>query len=384
MIPTPTGRCAQLQRVQCPHTRVFRPFQVKPIIPSLLWADAKDIEGRDIVSHRQYGPRISRAFRQRRIKEKSLPKLRRVNHPIMLGIVGDSASGKTTLARGITQILGPDRVVHLGTDNYHRFSREERRASGVSALQPDANYVDIIEQHMRLLRRGEPVLMPVYDHRYGTLERPNYVQPKDYIIVEGLLAHATRGLRDCFDVKLYLDPQEDLRTRWKIQRDCFSRNYTEEEVRHSLDKRQPHAEQYIQPQRSFADMVVQFYPPEDHESEQGAKLNVRHILRPTLPHPDLRPLLDIGTRSGIRLELQRDMDQKPVDILEIPGILDDRQALEMEELLWSLIPEAQHLRANLGSFDDETNHRSTSHPLALSQLLVAYHMVKAALGHHNV
>lgn len=313
-----------------------------------------------------------------------MPRIRRVSHPIILGIVGDSASGKTTLAQGIIEILGADRVLHICTDDYHRFGRDERASRGMTALQPEANYLDIVEQHLRHLRAGEPTLIPVYDHSQGTLKPPIYVTPKDYIIVEGLLAHYNRGLRDCFDVKVFLDPEEDLRVRWKIQRDIHLRNYTENKVLDVLKKRAEHSEKHIMPQRAYADIVLRFYPPEGHSDEQGARLNARHVLRPTLPHPDLRPLLDIGTRNGIHLDLQRDDDQKPVDILEIPGNIDDKQAIKMEDLLWSLIPEAKHLRANLGSFNDQQNRKSTSHPLALSQLLLTYHMVKAALGHHTV
>jgi phosphoribulokinase len=111
---------------------------------------------------------------------------------------------------------------------------------------------------------------------------------------------------------------------------------------------------------------------------------VRHVLRPTLPHPDLSPILDAGNKKGFRLELARDIDGKPVDVLEIAGDIDGKRAQSMEDLLWGLIPEAQYLRNNVGRFIDEKNTLALSHPLALSQLLITYHMVKAALGHHAV
>jgi len=113
-------------------------------------------------------------------------------------------------------------------------------------------------------------------------------------------------------------------------------------------------------------------------------LNVRHTLRPTLPHPDLTPVLEAGASKGLRLELARDIDGKPVDVLDISGDVDDRRAKSMEDLLWNLIPEAQHLRDNVGQFSDDKNKLTLSHPLALSQLLITFHMVKAALGHHAI
>ena len=71
---------------------------------------------------------------------------------IILGIVGDSAAGKTTLTKGIAQILGEDQVTIICTDDYHRYDRTQRAEMGISALHPDCNYLDIIEQHLALLR----------------------------------------------------------------------------------------------------------------------------------------------------------------------------------------------------------------------------------------
>jgi phosphoribulokinase len=313
-----------------------------------------------------------------------MPKTR-VSHPIILGVVGDSAAGKTTLSAGIAEILGRDRVAVICSDDYHRYSRGERAKNGISALDPAGNYIDIMEQDLELLRQGRPILKPIYNHEGGTLDAPVYVEPKPYIIVEGLLGYTTRRLRDCYDVKIYLDPVEDLRVRWKIQRDTAKRGYTREQVLSSLEKRKDDSPTFIRPQRTFADIVVRFYPPEQDELETGARLNVCHLLRPTLPHPDLNPMLDGGgANGGLHLELSRDGDGKPVDILEINGKITTRRAERLEELIWNLIPEAGHLRANVGAFSAGTNGAAMSHPLALTQLLIAHHMVKAALGIHAV
>ncbi len=304
----------------------------------------------------------------------------RVQPHVILGIVGDSATGKTTLTSGIAEILGKDRVTTICTDDYHRYARAERAKVGITALDPRGNYIDIMEQHLRLLRQGQPILKPIYNHDGGTLDAPEYVVPKAYIIVEGLLGYATRNMRECYDVKVYLEPAEDLRIRWKIQRDMAKRGYTREQVLAELEKRKNDSPAFIHPQRTFADVIVSFLPPEDHPEESGAMLNVRHTLRPTLPHPDLSPILESGARNGIHLELARDRDGKPVDRLEIAGHIDDRAARRVEDRLWQLVPEASHLRDNVGAFTDRANHPGMSHPLALTQLLLAYHMVKAAMG----
>ena len=303
---------------------------------------------------------------------------KRVDHPIILGIVGDSASGKTTLTAGIAQILGEERCTVICTDNYHRFDRSERAANGLSAIDPRANYLDVLELHLRHLREGDPILHPIYDHRDGTFRRPQYVKPKEFVIAEGLLGYTTRGMRDCYDVKIYLDPEEDLRIKWKIHRDTTKRGYRRDEVLASLEKRREESPSYIHPQRTFADMVIRFQTPKSANGSD-TQLDVRHLLRPTLPHPDFAPLFDGISNAGLHLELARDRDGKPVDVLEINGNISDQRAERIEDLLWNLIPEAGHLRDQVGRID-VANGARRSHPLALTQLLVGYHAVKAAMG----
>ncbi len=301
----------------------------------------------------------------------------RVDHPIILGIVGDSATGKTTLSSGVAAILGEEHCTVFCTDDYHRYDRKTRAAAGISALDPRANYIDILEQHLKLLRAGEPILKPIYNHKHGTLEEPEYVKPKSFVIAEGLLGYTTRAMRDCYDVKIYLDPDEDLRLSWKIHRDTTRRSYTRDEVLEELERRKTDSPNFIHPQRTFADIVIRFQRARGANGFD-AHFDARHILRPTLPHPDFTPLFDGTSNAGMHMELARDRDGKPVDVLEISGNISDERAERIEDLLWNLIPEAGHLRDQIGRIED--NGAGKSHPLALTQLLVSYHAVKAAMG----
>src|SRR4029079_5094561 len=183
--------------------------------------------------------------------------------PIVLGVVGDSGAGKTTLTRGLVRVLGDGNVAHLSADDYHRYDRRERRSLGISPLHPDANYLDILTQHLGHLRRGNPVLKPVYDHREGTLGRPHYVHPAHYLVVEGLLSFHTEPLRLAHDVRVFLAPPEELRRAWKLKRDCTRRGYTTDQVLWELDHRERDAETFIRPQQAHADIVVSFRRPCD-------------------------------------------------------------------------------------------------------------------------
>jgi phosphoribulokinase len=308
------------------------------------------------------------------------------SRPIILGIVGDSAAGKTTLTRGIAQVLGIDSVTVICTDDYHRYDRKQRAEMGISALHPDCNYLDIIEQHLSLLRSGQPILKPIYNHSTGTFDPPEYIKPNKFVIVEGLLGYATLKSRECFDVKVYLAPPESLRAQWKINRDTRKRGYTVEQVLDQLKKRESDSEDFIRPQRQWSDIVVSFYPPDDKSEEQSdLLLNVHLILRPTIPHPDFTRILNPSRShlsSAIRLELDRDMG-KPVDVLEIDGHATSEQVKELERMMCNEIPylgkfcslEGNH---DIGKLIGTTGETLQSYPLALTQLLITYHMLKAA------
>jgi phosphoribulokinase len=305
--------------------------------------------------------------------------------PIILGIVGDSAAGKTTLTRGIAQVLGEENVTVICTDDYHRYDRKQRAELGITALHPDCNYLDIVQQHLTLLRTGQPILKPVYNHSTGTFDPPEYVKPNKYVIVEGLLGYFTRGMRDSYDVKVYLAPPEHLRALWKIKRDTRKRGYTEEQVREELKKREPDSEAFIRPQRQWADVVVTFYPPQEGSDQDEVLLNARLVLRPTIPQPDFWQILnacDSHLSSAIRLDLDRDMG-KPVDVLQIDAHATASQVIELERMLCNEIPYLGKFcslegNPNIGQLIGTTGELLQSYPLALTQLLITYHMLKAA------
>ncbi len=298
--------------------------------------------------------------------------------PIVLGIVGDSAAGKTTVTRGLVELLGEDRVTHICADDYHKYDRVERAGRNITALHPDCNYLDILELHLERAHYGQPMLKPVYDHRTGTLVRPEYLVPSEFVIVEGLLGFHTEVMRQFYDVKVFLDPPEELRRAWKIKRDTAKRGYTAEQVLAELEKRESDSRNFIRPQREFADIVVRFYPDGSRGSEpMDSHLNVRLVLRPTIPHPDLSYLFEQDrSRPGVRLELGRD-NGRPVDFLEVDGNVSREHAAELEDTIWKHLPDLRPLQADqFGEYNygSEVRH---SDPLALTQLLITYHLLRA-------
>jgi phosphoribulokinase len=298
--------------------------------------------------------------------------------PIILGVVGDSAAGKTTITRGLVRLLGEQHVTHIATDDYHRFDRKQRAERGITPLDPECNYMDIIEQNLGEVRAGRSILKPVYRHQDGTFGPPVYVTPQQFTVVEGLLGYHTKALRDAFDVRVFLAPPEDLRRKWKVDRDCSRRGYTTDQVLEELDRRERDSELYIRPQERYADIVVSFTP--GVRGDQG-HLDAEVTLREGLRHPDVAPHINADDH-GMRL-----FDADGERTLVISGDIDPAYAAQIEEAIWDRMHFASHLRSErLGEFTVGTQlHRSES--LALVQLLVLYHLATAratvALGGHG-
>jgi phosphoribulokinase len=296
------------------------------------------------------------------------------SRPIMVGIAGDSASGKTTLTRGLVEALGSDRITAICVDDYHRYDRQERKSLPFTPLHPACNYVEIMEQHLQLLALGQSILKPVYNHRQGTLERPVLVEPREFVIAEGLLPLHTRLARACFDVTVYLDPPEPIRRRWKFTRDMGKRGYTEEQVAEELGRREPESAAFIRPQRSHADIVVRFAPIEERNETVDDPLSAYVMLRPTIAHPNLNGILSDDTRRAMHLKLMRDEDGKPVDALHIHAYASRELAAQVEEAIWRELREPEPMPSeSLGRLERDER----SEPLALVQLLLLFHVFQA-------
>jgi len=291
--------------------------------------------------------------------------------PFVLAIAGDSAAGKTTLTRGLVEALGPGRSTSICVDDYHRYDREERRGLPMTPLHPDGNYIDIMEQHLQLIATGQPILKPVYNHGTGQLERPVLVEPREFVIVEGLLPLHTKLMRSCFDVTVFLGPPEPIRRRWKVARDTGQRGYTEEQVLAELERREPESAAFIRPQRSEADIVVEFAPIPGRHDPPDTPLSATLLLRPTVPHPPLARLVD--DNHAIHLKLVRDDDGRPVDALHVHGYAAAEDSWKLEQRLWEQIGRDEPLPHCLGEIAPGVR----SAPLAVTQLVLLYHLLAA-------
>lgn len=287
----------------------------------------------------------------------------------MLCLVGDSGAGKSTLTSGVVTLLGPERVSDVCLDDYHSLDRAGRQAKQITALHPDCNHLKLVAQHVRLLRHGETIFKPVYDHSDGTFGPPEFVTPTSIVLVHGLHGLYTAELRRQWDVSVFLDPDPELRIDWKIKRDTSKRGYSRDEVLQQLEHRRHDSEAYVMPQREKADIVISFAPGADYAAQRdSARLDVRILLRHPIPLPDFEEA------SGPFLSLHRGAEG--TDRLEISGAITDAATQAIEQRMWDHMLTASHLRSDrVGIFMDGTKERR-SNPLAVTQLVLTYYLVK--------
>ncbi len=172
----------------------------------------------------------------------------------MIAICGRSGTGKTSFARLISKILGKENVAIVCLDDYHKYGREERKRLGITPLNPEANKIELIEEHLQKMKNMESFQKPIYDHSQGkVVENGEVFEPKPIVIVEGLLPLYTEKMRSVFDLSIFIEISRELWLKWKLQRDMMERGYKKEFDLAERDKDYKH---YIQPQKNFADLVI--------------------------------------------------------------------------------------------------------------------------------
>lgn len=180
--------------------------------------------------------------------------------PFVVGVAGDSGAGKDTFADAITGLFGEHSVVKLSGDDYHLWDRQKPMWQVLTHLNPMANDLEGFCNDLVSLTDGKSVLSRHYDHQTGRMSKPFRVESNDFIIASGLHALYLPILRECYNLKIYLDIDEGLRRHFKLKRDVQQRGHTVERVLGSFEKREPDSERFIRPQSNHADLILSLQP----------------------------------------------------------------------------------------------------------------------------
>ena len=215
---------------------------------------------------------------------------------VLIGVAGDSGCGKSTFLRRLTDLFGEDFVTVICLDDYHSLDRKQRKETGITALDPRANNFDLMYEQIKALKNGHTINKPIYNHETGLIDPPERVEPNHIVVIEGLHPLYDERVRSLLDFSVYLDISDEVKIAWKIQRDMSERGHTYEDVLAAINSRRPDFKAYIDPQKEFADVVIQVLPTQLIKDDKERKvLRVQMIQRDGVEGLEPAYLFDEGS-----------------------------------------------------------------------------------------
>jgi uridine kinase len=183
-----------------------------------------------------------------------------MSRPILIGIAGGTGSGKSTVASEMYKGLPAEKISVIEQDSYYKeqsnISFEERIKTNYD--HPDAFDTDLLIKHLKMLIDGQSVDKPIYDFEIHNRKKETVrVEPKDIIILEGILVLAEKEIRDLLDIKIFVDTDADVRIIRRIQRDIKERGRTLDSVINQyMNVVRPMHLQFVEPTKRYADIII--------------------------------------------------------------------------------------------------------------------------------
>ena len=279
---------------------------------------------------------------------------------VLIGVAGDSGCGKSTFLRRLTDLFGEDFVTVICLDDYHSLDRKQRKETGITALDPRANNFDLMYEQIKGLKSGQTINKPIYNHETGLLDPAERIEPNHIVVIEGLHPLYDERVRGLLDFSVYLDISDEVKIAWKIQRDMSERGHTYEDVLAAINSRRPDFKAYIDPQKEFADVVIQVLPTQLIKDDKERKvLRVQMIQRDGVEGLEPAYLFDEGSTidwvpcgrkltcsyPGIKMHYGPDAYYgHSVSVLEVDGQFD-----KLEEVIYI----EQHLSKTSAKYSGE-------------------------------
>lgn len=180
--------------------------------------------------------------------------------PLVIGLAGGSGSGKTSVTNRILEQLDASRVLIIQHDSYYRdlSSYGGVTPDEINFDHPDSLETSLLVEHIRSLRRGEGVDVPMYNFAtHRRMSETQRAEPHDIIIIDGILLFVDSDLRDLLDIRIYVDTDADERLIRRIRRDILERGRSLESVMHQyLHTVKPMHLQFVEPSKHWADVII--------------------------------------------------------------------------------------------------------------------------------
>lgn len=179
---------------------------------------------------------------------------------LVIGIAGGTGSGKTTVVNKIIDSFPAGEVAVIPQDSYYKDSSHipPEQRSKINFDEPAAIEWTLLEKHLQMLKDGQAIDMPTYSYLTCTRQKETVrVEPRDVVIIEGILVLSESSMRNLMDVKVFVDADADERLIRVIARDCIQRGRTPQMViDRYVDILKPMHLQYIEPAKRYADLII--------------------------------------------------------------------------------------------------------------------------------
>ena len=264
------------------------------------------------------------------------------SRPFILGISGDSGSGKDTLADAVEGLFGSHSVASISGDDFHLWDRDQPLWQTTTHLNPRANDLAAMTSSVVDLSESRSISLNRYDHSIGKFEKASSLRHNDFVIVSGLLVFYVPRLRERCDVRIFLDMDEALRRRLKTERDVVERGHSPESVDMALEDRAEDTERFIKPQIEQADVVFRIEPVRAAQLSDGTgiedvRLQIRISLRRSMYHEELIRLLI----SVCGVDVEHDLEESTSSLELLVG--SEISAEDVQLVAQRLVPQSEEL-----------------------------------------
>ncbi len=178
--------------------------------------------------------------------------------PLIIGVAGDSGTGKDTFCHLITELMGDNRFTRIDGDDYHKWERGDENWKILTHCHVQSNKLHEQMQDINGLAFGETIEKVHYDHGTGRFTKRQSVNPNDFLFINGLHTFYLEDLRNLIDLKVFMLPDEQIRRFWKIQRDVKERQHSPQHVDAEIKRRLPDSQKYIYSQARYSDIVFSY------------------------------------------------------------------------------------------------------------------------------
>ena len=258
--------------------------------------------------------------------------------PFVVGIAGDSGVGKSTFSERVKNLIGKNRIAILNGDDSHKWERGDEKWQLFTHLNPKANFIHKDVDQLYALVDGKIIERVSYNHKTGKFTRPSYVEKNKYIIFQGLHPFFLETMRNMYDLKIYIDAEEILKRKWKMERDMKYRGQSGSKIIKTIQKRKRDAAKFVAPQKKFADWLIYYYIKNNN-------LCVKYTFSNSLPVEELlKELQDIP-----QLKINHKYMNINLQTVTIAGKISKK---EVADIAYKLYPNLDELLNNQPDFKE--------------------------------